>query len=298
MLNLLLVCALATPPVAERLHGEAKAAYKDGRRGDAAALWEEAERAHPHWKYAYNLANVLYEEQRAVEAWAALERAQSRAIPDKYMGHVLELRAKIKSAMLKSHAWLELTVEPKTATVQRDGQAWAPPWTAWSTAASSRLSITAPGFEPRELTWTHEVGRPHTRRVVLKRVEAPVDPPTVSTGSAGGLTTGGWVTAGVGIAALAAGVGVMVWADGELVAYNDMSAAEAAAKFDSHPAYVQEGEDLDSVRITGWVVAGTGAALAVAGAVMVVLDQSDEPPVDVSPMFVPRGGGLNASLRF
>lgn len=168
--------AQASPPgsnesIAEKLHGQALEAARSGKYREAAELWLEAERLHPTWKYAYNLARVLHADKRAPEAWAAIQRAQQRGVPDQYRDRLLELRARVRGAMLADHAWLELSVDPKTATVTRDGKPWpAEQWSGWTRDESSRLTISAPGYATETVEWEHAPGASHRKSIRLRKL--------------------------------------------------------------------------------------------------------------------------------
>lgn len=156
---------------AEKLHELAKAAYADGRYIEAIQLWEEAEELNPHWKYAYNQANCLYEESRYIEALAALRRTEKLGLPSKYFGHLAELHARVKAALLSDHAEIKLQVEPATAHVTRNGLPWAAPRSFWTQAGESRIVVTQEGFEPSAFIWNHPIGRQHTKRIILRELQ-------------------------------------------------------------------------------------------------------------------------------
>lgn len=322
----------AAPPkhegVAARLHDRAREAYANGEFAEAAELWSEAATLHPLFKYTYNLANVLYEDSKPLEAWEALARAQKRGVDDKYLGHVAELRAKLKAVLKKSYARIELVVVPADARVTRNGKPWAGPARAlWTRDTSSELEVAAKGYESATVTWPHPIGKRASRTLTLVRIERPVllvekepvvveqpkpvvvkkpvvvEPPKPDERSH--LAIAGWTTAGAGITALGAAVGLLLAADDDARDYNDLSSApeELLRTYPTHAEYQSAGREIESSQTIGWVVMGVGAALSVTGAVMLVLDSGAEAPEPeaswrVVPLPLRGGGGAATTVRF
>lgn len=154
--------------VAEVLHEEAKKAYTAGQISQAAELWREACEQHAHWKWAYNAANALYEDGRFEASYRYQRRAAELGFPVEYQRQLSELRAKVNAALIKDHAYLELTVEPSAAAVERDGEPWARPLEAWTKAASSEISVSLEGYKTARVTWTHALRRRHRRTIKLE----------------------------------------------------------------------------------------------------------------------------------
>lgn len=152
-----------------RLHERAKAAYSQGELRQAIELWRMAGELHADWKYSYNLANVLYEAGRHIDAWAACDRAEALGLPAKHLGALAENRAKIAAELLRTHAWLELAVTPSDAVVTRDGRPWRGRHRAWTEAATSAITVARVGRKTETFTWEHPIGRRHERSVALAR---------------------------------------------------------------------------------------------------------------------------------
>lgn len=321
--------AQAKPPATEqtamRLHEQAKEAYADGRIRAAIELWRGAAQLHEHWKYAYNLCNCLYEDRQFLEARAACDEARTLGMPAQYTGHIVELEAKIDGALLDDHARIELSVEPGDAVVLRDGEPWAAPRLAWTRATGSRIIVRAPGFVTVDVAWEHPAGKRYSKRIALvaraaKPPEvvapapvAPVSKPepaivvtTPPEEPSRALAIGGWTGVGLGIGALAGGAVLFALAEGRTADLNALSTNVAAlVAYDDYPSYEAyargEEEAIGDRRDQGWALAGTGAALAVVGAVLLALDASSDPaqtPTAFSPVALPGGGGLQATVRF
>ena len=173
-----------SPRPAERLHDAAVGAYRAGRLRQAIELWRDALRLEPVWKYAYNLANTLYEADDGLEAWQALKQAEALSPPEKYLGQVVELGTKVRALLYKDHALLVLTVALEGAAapdgvprdppvgwvVKRDGAPWDAPFEAWVAAPETVIEVAAPGFVPRREVVKTPVGE----RVALTIALAPV----------------------------------------------------------------------------------------------------------------------------
>jgi len=151
------VHAAETKP-AERLHEAAVAAHRAGRLRQAIELWRDALKLDANWKYAYNLANTLYESGEGMDAWTTLNRAELLQTPEKYAGLVAELRSKVRALLFKDHALLVLQVVPADARVTRDGVPLAAPYEVWVTTTESTIEAAAEGFVSRTAKVSHPLG--------------------------------------------------------------------------------------------------------------------------------------------
>jgi len=323
--------AAATEPptpdeIAAKLHDKARRAYKRGRRGVAVELWRAAESAHPFWKYAYNLANVLYETRKHPEAWQACQRAAALGMPAKYAVQQTELRAKIEAALLKTHAFVALTVQPADARATRDGADWEAPRRVWLTTAKSTIEVVKTDFEPTRFVWSHAIGKRHQRTVTLKAVkkpeppppplvdktppvvdkapivakapepEPPIEAPVVTSSMV--MPVAGWSSLAAGLGGIAAGAVFFAQADG--LARDAETLNETASDFDAYsPEYDRIDKDRSSALTVGGILTGIGAAAAITGAVLLILDASEDvPSATVAPMPTPGGGGIQGVIRF
>ncbi|MFO0750962.1 MAG: PEGA domain-containing protein [Myxococcota bacterium] len=161
--------AAETKP-AERLHEAAVVAYRAGRLRQAIELWSDALKLDANWKYAYNLANTLYEVDDPMAAWSAVQQASALGPPERYVGQVAELLSKVRARLFKDRAWLVLDVATPGATVTRNGARWAPPWDLWTTDSESRIEVSAPGYETFSATIAHRIGARTDQRIELTPV--------------------------------------------------------------------------------------------------------------------------------
>ncbi len=110
---------------AEHLHDKAAEAYKRDAKTEAIELWREALRLKPSWKYAYNLANTLFETGQPLQAHEFVQRTEALGIPAQFRANLGLLKARVREDLhVDGYAWLLLTVEPADARVTRDGQPW------------------------------------------------------------------------------------------------------------------------------------------------------------------------------
>ena len=156
--------ARSAPPTdpatkAERIHGTALREAGAGRWDSALELWEAALALNPVWKYAFNQASGYAFLKRFTEAFGACERTRALGVPDNHAIAVSKTCDRVSAELLKTHALVELRVEPEGASVTRDGQPWAAPYRQWSDQGSSKLRVAHPGFEPQEQVWEHPIGQ-------------------------------------------------------------------------------------------------------------------------------------------
>lgn len=360
---------------ADKLHELAKAAYLEGRKQQAVEYWREAHRLSPQWKYAYNLANTLYEIGQLVDSWDQIREAEDLGIPGQYLDKLGELRSKIQIDLLKDHAYIELTVKPPGAVVLLDGEPFHPPYQRWVKADTSRVAVSHEGYLTTEQTLEHKVGERYAFEITLEQAPAVL----VVTGtpakarirvdgnSAGrlpatgpilleagrhdvhaslkgyqsvtkqievkagqkthltfelaeadtgiGLDTIGWVTAGVGVAAILTGGGLLIGAESvasDLNGRNGDATALAATTYDGYrDDFESDKGTYDTLRTAGLASLGVGIAVAGAGVAMIIVGQDDDDEDDlaadeapgVSPTALgvtplPGGGAVFGGLRF
>ena len=282
--SLLALPAAADPPnpAAEALHQKAAEMYKDGSRAEAIEFWWEAMRLGPHWKYAYNLANASYEDGKFEPAWRAAEQAEQLNMPDKYMVQLGGLRAKISAELKKTHAYLALMVQPESCTVTRDGLLWAKPRAGWFPSRSSAIRITHPGYDPRDLTWDHAIGKRHSKAIALKK--SPKKGSVTVAGSPAGATVSlGGREVGklprVGPLRLSPGTYTMSIAHAgyitseRRVVVEEGQSMTLAVELAETPPEVMVQSGTSGLQIGGWVATGVGVALAgVAGGLLAIAD--------------------------
>ena len=215
--------AAETKP-AERLHEAAVTAHRAGRLRQAIELWRDALKLDANWKYAYNLANTLYESGDGKDAWATLERADALQTPEKYAGLVAELRSKVRALLFKDHAWLALEVVPAGARVTLDGVPVEPPFEVWLTTTESTVEAVAEGFVTRTERVKHPLGNRTEVRFALAAAR-PIEEPARGTLRIDGGPVGARVTMnGVELGALPMGPTSVLAGSAEIVV--------------SHPGYV------------------------------------------------------------
>jgi len=161
----------ATPEeTAAKLHNQAKRAYRGNNKAQAVELWREALKAHAFWKYAYNLANAAYETKLRKDAWDAIEKTRELGMPDQYESQLRELRAKIRTDLMRDHARIQLSVTPRDAKVTRNNQPWKAPRALWTTDAESRIVVTLKGYKAVDMVWKHAIGAEGTRTIALEKI--------------------------------------------------------------------------------------------------------------------------------
>ncbi len=167
--------AHAAPTPAERLHDAAMVAHRSGRLRQAVELWRDALKLERAWKYAYNLANSLYELGDGAASWEALAVVDTLEPPEaKYAPLALELRSKVRALLYKDHALL-LPQVPEGATVLYDGKVLQPPYAIWSPTPETTITVSSPGFTTRVIATKTPIGQATELSVVLERVVvAPV----------------------------------------------------------------------------------------------------------------------------
>ncbi len=320
---------------AEQLSAQARADWKAGRYDDAIANFRAAEKLFPAGKYAFNVAFALAQRKRPLEAWAALERAEKLGMEARYAPRVERLRASLSKAILVDHAKIEVTVTPSSARVVRNGAVWSAPRRLWTKDSSSRIEVSAPGYETFESVWTHRPGAAHTLPVVLREkrpdpIESDLKPEPVTTpvpkaepapkarpdvmpvviegpdtDETSALTVSKWACLGAGVAALGTGAALLAMANGvnaDLDALNADPAGQnyGPTEFDRYETdFNEDAKRRDTLRSSGLVAVGVGGALAAAAVVLFVLDgpaDTSEPGVSIAPALF--SSGVGAHVRF
>lgn len=254
---------------AEKLHGQATQAYLEGNKVQAIEFWREAHRLAPHWKYAYNLSNALYEVGNPIDSWYFIREAEDLGLPARYFDKLGEQRSKIQLDLLKTHAYFEVSIDPATElVVTLDGEPFKPPFTKWIDQPTSRIVISREGFVTHEQELAHAIGQRHNFEIRLELAPAML----IVTGTPAGATVrlDGNVIGElpeVGPVPIAQGMhDVHAALDGFKPATEQI---ELAAGQNAHVNFELLKVDTGLSRQTvGWITAGTGAAAAIGGVVL------------------------------
>ncbi len=166
--------AHAAPTPAERLHDAAMVAHRGGRLRQAVELWRDALKLEPAWKYAYNLANSLYELGEGRASWEALAVVDTLEPPEaKYAPLALELRSKVRALLYKDHALL-LPQVPDGALVLYEGERLRPPYAIWTQTPETTIAVSLPGYVTQVINAKTPIGQATELLVTLE--PAPVAP--------------------------------------------------------------------------------------------------------------------------
>lgn len=289
---------LAAPPnkIAERLHRAALDNAKKGKMARAIQGWQDALQLSPQGKYARNLCTALYMADRALEAWAACDRARKLGGESPKAAQKLEaLTDEIQKQLLKTHALVRLTVEPPAATVELDATPWGAPRERWLPRAHSQLTVTHPDYESVDQTWKHPIGEVTEKRITL------LETPKVGAISVGGRPAGAYVTIGgrqagqlprAEIADLRPGKHtVEVQARGFVSQKRELrveagKTADWVVVLKAEPkpvavvappvAITNRSDGLSGLGITGWTLAASGVVAAAAGSGLMLAAQAVE----------------------
>lgn len=199
----------ADPAAAQSLFYDARSLMRAGRYGEACPKLEESLRLDPGVGTQFNLADCNEQIGKITTAWAGFldVAAQSRRANQ----HDREKLARKRAAALEPRLprlVIDVNGDSAGLEVQRDGGLVG--GAAWGAAipvdpGTHRISASAPGRPPWETTVQTPEGA--TVRVSVPRDLAPVlGPPSVARrGSA--QRTIGWLSAGLGVAAVGVGLG-------------------------------------------------------------------------------------------
>lgn len=180
------VKAPAKPPT-KKERDTARKSFSDGEKAFAKADYVAAEAAFakanslvpsPHAEYwiakSLDLQNLTQEAIRAYETFVANPEA-SNAGEDK----VSDAKARLEELKLRTIAVIELTTVPPGAVVMVDGAAQPPatPIVLKLTPGMHRLSVSAPGYEPKELDIDAQAGMKQAQTIELSLVPPPPPPP-------------------------------------------------------------------------------------------------------------------------
>lgn len=155
---------------AEALHQKALAAVRVGRVEQAAGLWDQAIALDKHWKYAFNQATCYGHLKRWAPAWQAARAAFDYGVPEEHRAEVTRVEADAEERLLKQHARLELTVEPKDADVRLDGEPWPAPRVRMLGRVRSTVVVSRAGHVAQTLVLEHPIGARIARTVTLSPV--------------------------------------------------------------------------------------------------------------------------------
>lgn len=165
------------------------------------------------------------------------------------------------------------------------------------------IRVVEAGFEAQTRPTSVAAGQTVEVTVSLKAAPRPVAVTVVAPVPRLHTAVWGWATLGTGAAALATGAAMYGWA-GSLA--DDVQALNAApgehADFQSYADdYDAKVERRDSAVLTGHVLMGVGAALAVTGGVLLLMDgveEEGEATTRVSWTLLPSGAAVQANVRF
>ncbi|MBW2454753.1 MAG: PEGA domain-containing protein [Deltaproteobacteria bacterium] len=263
----------------------------------AIAAFESSLRLYPSKGAMFNLANCLRATHRYGEALKVLQRL------DLEYGRALDpaMRAAVDRQLEELRnltAALVVQVDQAGAEVMVDGKVIGHtplPEELWLSPGSHTIEVRLEGYEPAKVQVELVPREQTTRQITLEQAtsapappppdkpqpdgdpapEPPLPPPDEGTGP---LTTAGWITGAVGLAALAGGAVTGIWAlsvDGDL----------ADACTDGN-CPVDRGTDidrLDTLTTTTNVLLPLGATFTAAGIVMLLVDQPTSPRSDDAP---------------
>lgn len=164
MIALLISAALLLVPPAQRHHEAALAAYSAHRYDRAVALWLEADREQPSWKYALNLAKAYYALKTSERAWhwalTASQRGLAPATPEDRERH-RQIVSDSERSLLRRGALLFLKISPALPDrleVRLDDVIWEPPRVRHIQADSSWLTVRVDGRLVHRQRWSHPRG--------------------------------------------------------------------------------------------------------------------------------------------
>ncbi len=313
--------AAAEPPTsdglaADALHRTAVAAAHADDWPAAIAAWEAAAKAAPHWKYKLNLASAYAHSKQWLPAFEALGRARTLGLPEKYAERAALLETRITEKLRLDHAWIEVSVHPPGAAISSNGQ----PMTfleagRWVPGAQTSIEAAAQGHQTVRRTLDHPVGGRYSYTLTLELEPKPLPKPAAVARPApaparaaitiekqsGFSSTLTWAVLGSGVAVAVSGAAVLGWSQSLLSDIEDLN--RTAADYDAYsPEYDSLASQHTAAEIAGAVLLSAGAAAAVTGAVLLVLDGSNpteaSPATSVSPALLNGGGGLSATVRF
>lgn len=309
----------ADAALAEALFKEARDLMRSKNYAAACPKFAESYRLDPGLGALLNLAACHEAQGKIATAWGEYRDADAQALRTNDKSRQ-KFAAEHASALEPRLPKLVLTMRepPANLEVSRDG-------TALGTASlgtplpidpgEHRIEATAPGFLP----WSTKVQAKEGRRVEVEipaLEAAPEEPAKVDTGGPNGpdratpppnegwsgRTVAGVLVGGAGIAGLAVG-GVFV-----ALTASKKSEADEPNNCDAQKKCQEDGiTAIESAKTFAWganIALGAGAALLVAGGVLLLTGgESDpapatEPAVSVLPFVGPEGGGIGARIRF
>jgi hypothetical protein len=234
----------------------------------------------PHWKYAYNLSNALYEVGNPIDSWDFIREAERLGLPSRYFHQLGELRGKIQLDLKKSHAYIEVKIEPASElVVTLDGEPFNPPFKKWIYRPSSTIVVSRKGFVTHEKELVHPIGERYTFEIRLELAPAML----IVTGNPPGATVrlDGTVIGTlpeVGPVPIAPGVHDVHAAVGGI--HPESRKIELAAGQNAQITFeLLKVEETGVARQTvGWITSSVGAAALIGGAVLLLVadDQAAE----------------------
>lgn len=293
----------AEPPdrTADALHRQAVVHHNAGRFQPAVDLWLAADRLAPRWKYALNLAKAYHALRVDERCWWWALRTRDRGTPGASRKDLADLERALgecRRTLLATGAILEVTSAPELGediSLYLDDRRWRRPWRAFRRGTHSRLQVVYRGRVIIDEDWRHPVGARTVRTLALP-LAVPASVPGLRAPATGGslgrrdpeavqrfrlgpverpLRPWGWATLISGVAAIAAGTGLVAHAFSLQSDLSDLNDQRRGGRV-TPGAYHTDFRDLlgtqDTVYTSGVVLLATGSALAVAGAVLLLVD--------------------------
>lgn len=209
-LLLLVTSVTASAQNPRQLVRQAIAALQSGDHATAHDLFMQAYALEPSARILRGAATARYEEQRFVEAYRLFQRALSETERPLNARQQREVQAQVEQveAFVGKYTF---AVDPPTAEITIDGRAIEsePDGSVLVASGDHELEVRAEGFHTSRRALSVVGGEVETMTIGLEeRVEAPAPAPRPTEKSVDGL---GWGLILGGSAAIAAGVGTLIW---------------------------------------------------------------------------------------
>jgi hypothetical protein len=237
-------------------------AFASQRNADAIGYFRQAERLVPSAKLTYNIA-LAYDEMgdtgRALSAYRAFLAQEPGSL---HREAVLARIAKFELALTAlGLQQLSISSDPAGATLHVGAEiVGVTPWAGELTPGLHRVRLERPGYRPHDaevLLPAQHAGDLHVA-LLAKPVETPEQP-----GAFARIQPLSWCFLGVGVAALAGGVGFELSRAASSEQAGNAETAEAAARAEGAA---------DAKQMASLLLLGAGGAFVAAGGVLLVLD--------------------------
>jgi hypothetical protein len=308
--------AIAAKPDPKAQKGAKKAladgekAYKTADFATALTRFEESEALLPSAAAEYWIADCLDKLGRLDEALPAYNRFLANPTQDKTLADK-RTTAEARVAQLKATVPGEINVitKPEHASVMVDGQAQPgqTPMPLKLSPGEHKIVVTAPGYEPREITVVASAAVKGEQKVDLVEIPPPPPapppppppasaPPPPAPPPAPPSMTPAYVTLGV------AGVATVVGT------YFGIRALSAKSDYNDHPTS-DKADKVENSALVADMAFGVAITLGVTGIVLLTSPEEpaatptakavdQKPKLRVSPWATPKSGGLGALVTF